>query len=170
MIRKSGFGGGCHWCTEAVFASLRGVKSVQQGWIASEGEFATFSEAVVVTFYPSKIGYDKLIEIHLYTHSCTSEHSMRDKYRSAIYTFNESDLEKASELLSEFQNDFDDLIVTKVLRFCDFKLNREESLNYYFNDPEKPFCERYINPKLQLLMDQFSETANFEKLQHLKSK
>ena len=44
MISKIGFGGGCHWCTEAVFQSLKGVAKVEQGWIASFDEYNSFSE------------------------------------------------------------------------------------------------------------------------------
>jgi peptide-methionine (S)-S-oxide reductase len=45
---KIGLGGGCHWCTEGVFASLIGVTKVAQGWIAPDGKQSNFSEAVVL--------------------------------------------------------------------------------------------------------------------------
>jgi peptide-methionine (S)-S-oxide reductase len=48
MVSKIGFGGSCHWCTEAIFLSLKGVTAVKQGWIASDGQNSTFSEAVIV--------------------------------------------------------------------------------------------------------------------------
>ncbi len=86
-MEKIGFGGGCHWCTEAVFQALIGVEKVEQGWIASEGENDSFSEAVIVHFDESTIDLSTLTAIHLFTHSCTSEHSMWKKYRSAVYTF-----------------------------------------------------------------------------------
>lgn len=88
-MRKVGFGGGCHWCTEAVFQSLVGVIKVEQGFIAPLEVRNAFSEAVVVHFNQDEIGLKNLIEIHLRTHNSTSAHSMRDKYRSAIYAFDE---------------------------------------------------------------------------------
>jgi peptide-methionine (S)-S-oxide reductase len=163
MITKAGFGGGCHWCTEAVFASLAGVESVLQGWISPVSEDTSFSEAVLIEFDPSKIPYDALIAIHLYTHSCTVVHSMRHKYRSAIYTFSEEDSLKAQEAIEKLQPDFDKPVITQVLRFGDFKINRTESLNYYFSDPT------YINPKLKLLLRQFAEFIDTGKLQRLQA-
>jgi peptide-methionine (S)-S-oxide reductase len=156
MNRKAGFGGGCHWCTEAVFSSLKGVIEVGQGWIASDGDNAGFSEGVVVEYNPDIIPFEVLIAIHLYTHSSTASHSMRGKYRSAIYTFHEADTAQAKAAITALQNEFDRPIITQVLPFADFKLNKEEQLNYYYTNPSRPFCENYINPKLQLLREKFS--------------
>lgn len=50
-----GFGGGCHWCTEAMFQILIGIDNVKQGWIASDGANTAFSEAIVVTYDPNLI-------------------------------------------------------------------------------------------------------------------
>lgn len=169
MIKKAGFGGGCHWCTEAVFAALTGVTSVQQGWIASDGENASLSEGVVMEFDTDIISLETLIEVHLYTHSATSLHSMRGKYRSAIYTFKEEDAIVAMAAISRLQQYFDDPIITKVVPYRNFEMNREEQLNYYFSNPERPFCETYINPKLRLILMQFSGIADRNKLQHLQA-
>ena len=64
LLTQIGFGGGCHWCTEAVFASLKGVDRVEQGWIASYGDAESFSEAVIVTFNEEQIPLKDLIQIH----------------------------------------------------------------------------------------------------------
>ena len=53
-MKKIGFGGGCHWCTEAIFQALNGVESVEQGWISSLNPYDTFSEAVIVSESVSK--------------------------------------------------------------------------------------------------------------------
>lgn len=168
MIRQAGFGGGCHWCTEAVFSSLKGILSVQQGWIASTGADISFSEGVIVEFDDDIISFATLIAIHLYTHSSTSQHSMRNKYRSAIYTFDDKDAESAKEAIQALQPEFDKPIITEVLPYSEFTSSREELLDYYFNDPQKPFCELYINPKLKLIMERFSKIADTDKLRHLK--
>jgi peptide-methionine (S)-S-oxide reductase len=167
MFKRAGFGGGCHWCTEAVFSSLKGVQSVQQGWIASTGADTSLSEGVIVTFDDGLISFATLIAIHLYTHSSTSEHPMRGKYRSAVYTFDECGEQAAHAAIEAVQAEFNEAIITKVLPYQSFTLSRKELLDYYFNDPQKPFCELYINPKLKLIMERFSTAANHDKLKHL---
>jgi peptide-methionine (S)-S-oxide reductase len=96
---KIGLGGSCHWCTEAIFQSLKGVINVKQGWIKPDDNFSEFSEAVIVEFDPDLISLGNLIEIHLYTHSCTSDHAMRSKYRSAVYTFNDDQVIAAKQAI-----------------------------------------------------------------------
>ena len=164
---KIGFGGSCHWCTEAIFLSLKGVNEAQQGWIASDDENSSFSEAVIVQYDRRLISLQTLIAIHLYTHSCTSNHSMRMKYRSAIYAFNDMQKTIAADAVASLQKEFDHAIITTILPFRQFKLNTEEFINYYYSNPEKPFCENIVNPKLKLLMQQFSSAVDADKLKHL---
>lgn len=160
MIQKIAFGGGCHWCTEAVFQSLIGVQNVAQGWVQSTDENDTFSEAVIVQFDATVIPLKILVAIHLRTHKSTVQHSMRKKYRSAIYYYDQPQKEVLNEILVAAQADFEDKIITQVLPFISFKASREEITNYYYSNPKKPFCEQFINPKLKLLLNEFSEFAN----------
>ena len=147
-ILKIGFGGGCHWCTEAVFQSLEGVKKVEQGWIASKPPYDTFSEAVIVHYSPNDISLEKLIFVHLNTHSSTNAHQMRGKYRSAIYYFNEPSVSEIQEVMEKRSQISGKKYVTETLAFKEFKLNQEDYLNYFKRQPDKPFCQRYIVPKL----------------------
>ena len=154
-IRKIGFGGGCHWCTEAVFQFLRGVLNVEQGFISSTGENSNYSEAVIVHFNPEEILLETLIEVHLYTHNSTSNHSFRKKYRSALYFFNAEEEKVLSRIIQDLQQNFQEEIITQILPYKDFKPSSEEFQNYFLNDPEKPFCKRYIHPKLDLIKEKF---------------
>lgn len=167
-LDKIGFGGGCHWCTEAVFQSLKGVTKVEQGWIASMGEAISFSEAVVVSFDATIIPLVVLLEIHLHTHESTSEHSMRKKYRSAVYVFNDLQQAEIDQLLLVLQEKFEKKLITQVLPFSEFKPSGAEIKDYYYKNPQKPFCETFINPKLQLLLSVFTDYADQDKLKHLK--
>lgn len=166
-MNKIAYGGGCHWCTEAVFQSLKGVEKVEQGYVSSTGENNTFSEAVIVHFSADKISLETLIKVHLYTHKSTSNHSMRKKYRSAIYTFSKTQRDKANTIIANLQSEFDNKLVTSVYPFNDFKASRETIQNYYQKNLQKPFCEKFINPKLRLLLSRFSKHVQIEKLDHL---
>lgn len=157
---KIGFGGGCHWCTEAVFQVLIGVEKVEQGWIASTTENATFSEAVIVHYNPNKISLLTLVEVHLLTHSSMSNHSMRGKYRSAIYTFSEVQDSESLNSLINLQTKFEKEIITEVMPFEEFKASPEEIRNFYQSNPEHSFCERHINPKLELLLKKFTNQVD----------
>jgi len=156
-VQKVAYGGGCHWCTEAIFQSLIGVTQVEQGWVSSSQPDATTpSEAVIVHFDASFISLDILTEIHLFTHNATSNHNFREKYRSAVYTFSKPQQLEAQGILEEKQKLFEKPLVTKVYPFGEFKLNDAQYLNYYKSNPEKPFCQVRIEPKLKVLLEKYA--------------
>jgi peptide-methionine (S)-S-oxide reductase len=167
-MQKIGFGGSCHWCTEAIFRSLKGVTTVEQGWIASNGDNNTPSEAVVVTFGETT-SLETLIAIHLHTHSCTANHDIRSKYRSAVYTFIDDQAIEANKALKDLQVDFAQPIITQVLPFQSFRLNEENYLDYYYKDPSKPFCQNIVNPKLKELLARFKDEIHPARQAHLQS-
>lgn len=150
-MKKIGLGGGCHWCTEAVFQQVEGVSKVEQGYIASEAPADNLSEAVIVHYLPKKVNLERLLEIHLHTHNSTSDHSFRKKYRSAVYFFSAEEEKEIKSLLVKLQKKFDQKLVTQVLAFRRFEASREAIQNYYRRNPEAPFCKRYIEPKLKKL-------------------
>lgn len=151
-----GFGGGCHWCTEAVFQALRGVCRVQQGFIASQSPHDSFSEAVIVDYDPAIIGLEVLVEIHLRSHASQSQHSMRGKYRSAIYCKNSFKINEVNNVLKTASDLFDRPLVTLVLEMTAFTPSKYSFQNYYKNGPNRPFCKTYIDPKLAMLRREFS--------------
>ena len=152
-------GGGCHWCTEAVFQALRSVSRVEQGFISSEPPHDAFAEAVIVTFDPDELPLEVLLEVHLRTHASTSRHKLRGKYRSAVYTFDARQSERAHAALEGLQPAFDRRIVTQVLPFAAFRPSEERYQGYYAADPERPFCRTYIEPKLTELRRRFAAHA-----------
>jgi peptide-methionine (S)-S-oxide reductase len=153
---KLGLGGSCHWCTEAIFQSLNGVDDVEQGWISSRHPEDSLSEAIIVSFCPENIDLLSLIDIHLHTHSCTSNHSMRDKYRSAIYYFDSAQKVECLHALTLLQAQFSQPIVTQILPFDRFTSSPSHYQNYYQQDPERPFCKNIISPKLNILRRKYS--------------
>ncbi|MEO0465283.1 MAG: peptide-methionine (S)-S-oxide reductase [Pseudomonadota bacterium] len=155
----AGFGGGCHWCTEAVFQSLRGVRTVEQGFIRSEPPHDTWSEAIIAHFEPALIGLDTLIAVHVRTHAATSNHTLRGKYRSAVYTFDDAQTENARTHLAQEAQNFEETLVTQALPFQSFKASDERFQNYYATRPDRPFCATYIDPKLAEIRLCFSDYA-----------
>lgn len=160
MTDTIAFGGGCHWCTEAVFKALKGVVQVEQGYIASTPPNESFSEAVIVHYDPAQIPLEILFEIHLHTHAATSAHSFRDTYRSAIYYFKDADKFAFAKAKQQLQTAFTEPIITVALPFVTFKASRESIQDYYAKNPNAPFCERYIAPKLDFLRKKYDTLLN----------
>jgi len=161
---KLGLGGGCHWCTEGVFSAVLGVKEVKQGWIFSDSPYQEWSEGVEILFDPELVTISLLIAIHLHSHSCTSNHALRKKYRSAIYYFNEGQKKASQFALLQMKSDFEQSIVTKVIPFKGFKINTEQFLDYYYKNPDLPFCTNHIKPKLIALKDRFQKAMDIKTL------
>jgi peptide-methionine (S)-S-oxide reductase len=157
VTERVGFGGGCHWCTEAVFQSLRGVAKVEQGFIASQPPDDGFSEAVIVEFDPGAIGLDVLIGAHLATHSSASDHALRGKYRSAVYVFEAEQGARAEAVIARLATEAETAFVTRVLDLAAFRASDPRFHGYYVAGPDRPFCRTYIDPKLATLRRKFTE-------------
>jgi len=155
-VQRIGFGGGCHWCTEAVFSALRGLSRVSQGFIASDPPNDSYSEAVEIAFDPVAIPLKVLVDIHLRTHASTSNHKMRGKYRSAVYVFSHAQADEVKAVLDSLAPDFAAPLVTQVLAYRGFKASDPQFRNYRARNPEAPFCTRYIDPKLDMLRAQYA--------------
>jgi peptide-methionine (S)-S-oxide reductase len=144
----AGFGGGCHWCTEGVFQILRGVSQVNQGFLQSTAPDDAWAEGVMVRFDPGVISLDILIEVHLRTHSANSGYSPNGRYRSAVYFGDADQWHRADTVITRLRHEVDSAVRTKVLPLVGFRSSEERYRNYYRTDPTRPFCQRYIDPKL----------------------
>ena len=165
-LQKIGLGGGCHWCTEAVFQALAGVRSVEQGFMKSAAPHDSWSEAVMVEFDPEMIPLEAMIEVHLRTHASTSNHKMRGKYRSAVYVLSDGQGEQVRMHLVQLQAGFDEKLVTQILNFEGFKASDERFQNYYARNAGGPFCQAYIDPKLALLRKEYGKLLNQSEIEN----
>jgi peptide-methionine (S)-S-oxide reductase len=129
---------------------------------ADQADF--FSEGVLLEYDTQIIDLSTLIEVHLYTHSSTAQHSMRSKYRSAIYTTSAQQAVQASASIASLQVEFEQPIITEVCTFMAFRENIEAYRNYYFQNPQRPFCTNYIHPKLRLLQERFAQHVHQQKI------
>jgi peptide-methionine (S)-S-oxide reductase len=150
-IQTIGLGGGCHWCTEAVFQQLGGVSTVRQGYIKSIDPYDSWSEAILLDYDPGQLDLKFLIEVHLETHASTVNHQRRQEYRSAIYYFSKAQCSSVEIVMSSLSRKRTKSYITQIIPFEGFKESRESIRDYYRTRPDAPFCKRYIEPKLKLV-------------------
>jgi len=156
-VEKIGFGGGCHWCTEGVFQALRGVIQVDQGFLRSDAPSDTWAEGVVIEFDPTIIDLATLAEVHLRTHSANGSYSPEGRYRSAIYIFDADQRSAVARTIAALAQETNGAPRTLVLAFRGFKPSDVRYHNYYRTDPDRPFCRRYIDPKLDYIRRNFAD-------------
>lgn len=108
-----------------------------------------------MTWDPAAITFDDLIAVHLATHSSTSRHKMRGKYRSAVYVHDPADGEAARRIIDMIVRQTDSAFVTEVLSFRTFRPSDPRFKDYYVRNREGPICEAYIEPKLARLRQHF---------------
>ncbi|MFP9098350.1 bifunctional methionine sulfoxide reductase B/A protein [Flavobacterium sp. RHBU_24] len=175
--KKATFGGGCFWCTEAVFVLLKGVSKVESGYSGGKIDNPTYrevcsgitghAEVVEVTYNPDEISFDDLLRIHLSTHNPTTLNRQGadagTQYRSVIYYRNAEEKEAAARIIAELQEAYADPIVTELSPFEQFYKAEEYHQDYYKNNSQQGYCQAVIDPKLkkfkQLFKDRLKYTA-----------
>lgn len=161
-LETATFGGGCFWCTEAVFQQLRGVESVVSGY--SGGQMLNpdyrsvcngttgHAEVIQIEFDPTQISYADLLRIHLATHDPTTLNRQGadrgTQYRSVIFTHSAEQQATAQAVVQEMQANFDEPIVTQVVAAETFYAAEDYHQNYYRSNPGAGYCQAVINPKL----------------------
>lgn len=179
--RKATFGGGCFWCTEAVFTELEGVAKVESGYSGGKIDNPTYrevcsgltghAEVIEVTYNPDIITYADLLRIHLSTHNPTTLNQqgadIGTQYRSVIFYRNEAEKSTALEVISEIQAVYDDPIVTEVAPLDYFYKAEDYHQDYYANNIQEGYCQAVIDPKLrkfrELFKSRLKETQEAEK-------
>lgn len=169
QIEKIIFGGGCFWCTEAVFKDIKGVIAVLPGYAGgqtlnpnyyqvSSGE-SGHAEVVQVEWDNNIIKLEDLLTIFFATHDPTSLNKQGNdvgtEYRSLIlYT-----TDKQKEVVDNFINNLpiSSEIVTEVKELSQFYEAEEEHRNYFAKHPDQAYCQVMITPKLQKLRQNYSK-------------
>ncbi len=166
------FGGGCFWCTEAVFAELRGVESVLPGYAGGHKEDPTYyevcsgttghAEVTKVEFDPDQIGFHNLLVVFFATHDPTSlDRQGADKgtqYHSVIFYTTEEQKAQAQASIRELEESTykPGQIVTEVLPLDKFYEAESEHQDFYARNPGSMYCQIVITPKLQKVRKEFS--------------
>lgn len=165
------FGGGCFWCTEAIFQRLKGVESVESGYAGGHKDNPTYeevsggntghAEAIRIEFDPSQIKYTDLLNVFLATHDPTTlnrqGNDIGSQYRSAVFYTSEEQMAEAKKFTEQLEAEgvFDDPIVTEVTLLNKFWQAESYHQRYYDNNQSKPYCQAVINPKLAKLRQKF---------------
>ena len=160
---KAVFGGGCFWCTEAVFQQLKGVTEVKSGYSGGDIVNPTYrevcsgmtghAEVIEVTYNPNEISYEDLLKIHLTTHNPTTLNRQGGdrgtQYRSVIFYKNDDEKAIAEKTIETVQAVFDNKIVTEIAPFQAFFTAEKKHQNYYNDNSNRRYCKAVIDPKLQ---------------------
>ncbi|HAS6173633.1 TPA: peptide-methionine (S)-S-oxide reductase MsrA [Vibrio vulnificus] len=165
------FGGGCFWCTEAMFSQLKGVLDVKSGYSGGHVKHPCYrevcsgktghAEVIQVSFDPDIIRYEALLLVHLTTHNPTTLNRQGadrgTQYRSIILAHDEEQKRIAQQVIAEVAPYFDEPIVTEVVDFEQFYQAETHHQNYYSDNPEKQYCAVVIEPKLHRLRERYAD-------------
>lgn len=167
------FANGCFWCTEAVFQRLRGVEAVVSGYTGGTIKNPAYreigtgrtghAEAIQITYNPSVIAFDTLLEVFFATHNPTTlnrqGYDIGTQYRSEIFYTNLEQKEKAEQFIAFLDTEkvFDSPIVTAVTKAGAFYLAEEDHQEYYNQNNENRYCQLVINPKIKKLQNHYKE-------------
>jgi peptide-methionine (S)-S-oxide reductase len=165
------FGAGCFWCVEAVFQELKGVIKVESGYMGGTNSFPTYrevssgttghAEVARLTFDPSVITYEELLEVLWTTHDPTTLNRQGadagTQYRSAIFYENDEQKKQAEKSKAEVATEiWDKPIVTEIVPADTFYPAEEYHQEYYANNPNAGYCRIVINPKIAKVRSAFA--------------
>lgn len=167
------FGGGCFWCTEAIFKELRGVEKVTSGYSGgkivkpnyyevTEGTTG-HAESIQITFDPKVIDYEQLLEVFFLTHNPTTPdrqgNDIGTQYRSVIFYHDAEQKKSAEKVRQEIAAEkiYDQKIVTEIIPYAVFYSAEDYHQNYLEKNPDQPYCQYVINPKLSKFREKFAQ-------------
>ena len=164
------FGGGCFWCTEAVFLSLKGVESVISGYAGGRIENPSYeqicngdtehAEVIQINFDDQQIEFKQLLDVFFATHDPTTfnrqGNDVGTQYRSVIYFENAEQQQQASDYIDSLKADGLN-IVTELSPVPTFYPAEDYHQNFYARNPSQGYCNFAIPPKLMKLRSKFND-------------
>ena len=167
------FGGGCFWCTEAVFSELKGVVSVVSGYAGGDIKNPTYrqvcggetghAEVIEIQFDPGQITYNELLEVFFATHDPTTLNRQgADKgthYRSIILYTNENQRDQAEAFIKGLDGSglLSGPVATELAQLENFYEAEAEHQRFYLENSGSMYCQIVINPKVRKVRDEFAE-------------
>ncbi len=169
-------GGGCFWCTEAIFRMVRGVLEVTPGYAGGVTDRPTYftvstgttghAEVVRVRFDADTVSYKDLLTVFFATHDPTTLNvqgaDTGTQYRSIILATNARQEKEAVDFIEEIRTQFRNPIVTEVQPYASFTEAEEEHREYYRKNPQPAYCQIVIDPKVKKLREKLPELLHSE--------
>ena len=160
-MQQALFGGGCFWCTEAVFLQIQGVIKVVSGYAGGDIPNPSYeavctgqtqhAEVILIDFDEQQISYTQLLHVFFATHDPTTlnrqGNDVGTQYRSVIYYFDETQKQQAEQLIVELKQEGID-IVTELSSVPTFYPAEDYHQNFYAKNPSQGYCNFAIPPKL----------------------
>lgn len=165
-------GGGCFWCTEAVFDRVRGIVDVESGY--SNGETLNPSyeqvctgrtghnEVVKLVFDPAQITLREILEIFFVVHDPTTlnrqGNDVGTQYRSGIYYLNDDQKQVADDVIREIADSgtYRASVVTEVLPLANYSTAEAYHQDYFVNHPNQGYCAFVVGPKVEKFQKTFA--------------
>ena len=156
-------GGGCFWCTEAIYKMLPGVKSIVSGYAGGKVENPTYqqvctgasghAEVIQISYDPSRISYETILKTFWEVHDPTTLNQqgadIGTQYRSVIMFHDAAQKAIAEKSKIEAQKQFNRPIVTEIVPFDKFYAAEGYHQDYYKNNPMQGYCRAVIRPKVE---------------------
>src|SRR5690606_20198629 len=158
------FGGGCFWCTEVIFTTLKGVIDVKPGYMGGSTENPTYkdvctgetghAEVIQIIYDEKQISFSELLLVFFKTHDPTTLNKQGNdvgtQYRSVVFYYDEGQKQQAEEMIAQLTKEevFDSPIVTEISPAAKFYEAEDYHHNYYANNRSQPYCLAVIQPKV----------------------
>jgi peptide-methionine (S)-S-oxide reductase len=171
-LAQATLGGGCFWCVESAFLQVKGVEKVQSGYTGGHTENPTYeqvcrgdtghAEVAQLTYNPEIISYRQILEIFFTLHDPTQVNRQGNdvgtQYRTSIFYHNDEQKQQAEQIIAELEAEdaFAAPIVTEVSPLGKFYRAEDYHENYFARNPENPYCQAVISPKLAKFRKTFS--------------
>jgi peptide-methionine (S)-S-oxide reductase len=169
-------GGGCFWCTEAIYQMLPGVKSVSSGYAGGQKENPTYkevctgqtghAEVIQVEFDPKVISYEKILDTFWEAHDPTTLNRQGadtgTQYRSIILYANEAQKAAAQKSKAAAQEKFSSPIVTEIVPLKKFYKAEGYHQDYFRNNSSQPYCRTVIQPKVDKFEKKLKQASKKE--------
>jgi len=172
-LQQITFGNGCFWCTEAVFQSIKGVKSVVSGYMGGQVKNPSYkevctgktghAEVLQVEYDADEISFDELLLIFFKTHDPTTlnrqGNDVGTQYRSAIFYYDDAQKRQAEAMIRKLTEEqvYAKPIVTEITPATEFYRAEDYHQDYFKNNPHNPYCAVVIQPKLHKFAKEFGE-------------